>query len=899
MAESTIANGAGRRIRLENLLLTIVQFAVVLGVLYSTWHFGAVQSLALQRLCFVAGIGLVAAIGLTGCRSDSIHRLPIPLWILLAVWILYAFAQTTPLPSGLNIWFARAEQQSDEFRRNAFELSDSAQKLANISPIEPGIASGSAIREATFQAVVPYLLALSFSILASIGFQQDRERKALLWAIVINATVMATWGIVQRSGGGIELLPGIENKSGGSLFGSFVYKNAGAAALLPALACLAAIVLMRSRRTSSGYKTSVPSTQFSSLTNQLEKLFIPFCLFLAGILITGLIASLSRGAWLAALLTLLVVGGVLGGRSLSRGVFVALAGGIALMIGIVVATGIGSDIQHQAKRVSVDTVLKDQRWDVWLDSCAAALAYFPSGSGLGTYGYAALPFQSGPRTEWFRDAHNQYLETLTETGLIGIVVVMLGMIWFGRISYRLLRTGKGKIRLGSVRSAMGMLGASLLLCGAIQNSVDFVIKIPAILLLYSILISVVATTRLEARTTRKGRTAIRTAKQPVIAPMKQVAWMVISLVCVMIADRIANRQVDANRILGASAVTGIIDDKADQELEIKLQRLDAAIARQPQRAKLYLRRARALAQQYQRNLIQSADEIGISLAPENASLATIHALLETAPAWNREALRSDFVRTPELVKPLGRMLADLHTAILLNPFDPHTQYECALVSPLGSYSIDPWLKQTSALDNSNYKVLYNNGLLAYYQDDHDQMMAQWSNSLAIRHSYLKTILDLAAQKVPLSVVVQQLVPDRRPEHIVALAKRYQSVQPATAANSAISELLGVIQGSSRFKPADRHAILAGLHQLLGNQDLAIDHWEQSLRLQPMNSRFRVSLVAALSDRERWEDALDHAVLGQRLFPSDRRFDHQSRKIRRSLIDIKTEEDRYNTDNLNK
>jgi tetratricopeptide (TPR) repeat protein len=292
-----------------------------------------------------------------------------------------------------------------------------------------------------------------------------------------------------------------------------------------------------------------------------------------------------------------------------------------------------------------------------------------------------------------------------------------------------------------------------------------------------------------------------------------------------------------------------------------------------------------LEQEYQRNLIQSADEMGISLAPENARLATIHALLATTPDTSRDGLRTDFVRTPKLVTPLGRMVADLHTAILLNPYDPHTQYQCALFSPLGRYSIDPWLDRTSALDNSNHIVLFNNGLLAYYQDDHEQMISQWSNSLAIRHDHLGKIMELASDKVSIIEIAKRLVPSNRPDRIVALATVYKAARPDSTNQSPISELIEYVQNSARFDPAKRHATLAGLHNLQGNDDLAIEHWKQSLRLQPMNSKFRISLVSTLRDAGRPEDALNQAVLGQRLFPSDRRFDRQSRSIRRSLINL--------------
>jgi tetratricopeptide (TPR) repeat protein len=265
-------------------------------------------------------------------------------------------------------------------------------------------------------------------------------------------------------------------------------------------------------------------------------------------------------------------------------------------------------------------------------------------------------------------------------------------------------------------------------------------------------------------------------------------------------------------------------------------------------------------------------------------MESIHAVLVSAPPAMRETYRADFVSDPELRETLAQTVTDLRMTILLNPYQPYAQFRCALISPLAGYPIERWLDRSMSLANNHYEILFNNGLLAYYQNDHEAMVQQWSKSVAIRHKYLKTILNLAAQKVPVTTVAEQLVPQSRPNFIIGLAKNSQAAHSDPKDNSTTHELVEYVQESKRFAPADRHATLAGLYHLLGNQDLAIEHWKESLKLQPMNSTFRASLVSALSGKELWQDALDQAVLGQRLFPGNNRFERQTRLIRRRMLD---------------
>ncbi len=68
------------------------------------------------------------------------------------------------------------------------------------------------------------------------------------------------------------------------------------------------------------------------------------------------------------------------------------------------------------------TLLSDGRLPHWRSSLQAAKAHFPAGSGLGSYAYAYLPYQTTGSDKWFHHADNLWLEMLVEQGIVGLVL---------------------------------------------------------------------------------------------------------------------------------------------------------------------------------------------------------------------------------------------------------------------------------------------------------------------------------------------------------------------------------------------------------------------------------------------------------------------------------------------
>ena len=195
----------------------------------------------------------------------------------------------------------------------------------------------------------------------------------------------------------------------------------------------------------------------------------------AGLVVTGSrggLAAVPAGLLLAAAGLAVVRPGGLGsgetdGPDLRRAgrVCVAVAGIVAAGVAFALwqfdlgQTGLG---RLDESRKSTVTEEISGRWEHWTDAVKVAGDLPAFGAGLGAHRFATLPYQSRPVGGWFTHADNQYVETLVETGFVGLALLALagGRAAVGRAAGRpgrgRGRRGRGGLRGGGVGRAGGV-----------------------------------------------------------------------------------------------------------------------------------------------------------------------------------------------------------------------------------------------------------------------------------------------------------------------------------------------------------------------------------------------------------------------------------------------------------
>ncbi len=358
---------------------------------------------------------LIAALILAPRPSFRTAR---PVWLVLLAAIIVASVQLVPLPPG--VWQALPGRSI---------LAEPARLAGSAQPWRPW----SMVPGATLNALMSLIVPLVTLVL--VGAMTDKQRQRLP-VMMLSFIAAATFvGLLQFSGA-LVTNPFV-NDTPGEVGGIFANRNHFA--LLIAMGC--ALAPVWALRDESALRWRGP----------LAGMFV--LLFLLTTLATGSRAGVALAA-IALILGIAAVAKRLRRVLRRRGrwaflaliaasasaaallVFAAVFTGRSVSIGRVMATDLGQDMRGRG----LPTVL------------AMVREYFPFGAGLG--GFDPLFRMHEPfallKPTYFNHAHNDWLEILLDTGIIGVAVLAMTMWWWGVASVRAWRAPAALPRLGSI-----------------------------------------------------------------------------------------------------------------------------------------------------------------------------------------------------------------------------------------------------------------------------------------------------------------------------------------------------------------------------------------------------------------------------------------------------------------
>jgi O-antigen ligase len=233
----------------------------------------------------------------------------------------------------------------------------------------------------------------------------------------------------------------------------------------------------------------VPIPLVLSLTRMAHKKERLIAAAAAAVMAGTIFLSGSRGGMLALLVELLVLAVIVVRQQ--KGPRLALATGAFLAIMIALSVWLGG--AELAKRIfSISTEARSEisggiRWNIDRDSFKMFLQRPVTGWGLGTFPVVYPQFRSFYTNFFVNQAHDDYMQLLVETGLLGFGV----MIWFVIVLYRhawrkisnWTSDVSGAVALACLLGVTGIL---------IHSAVDFNLQIPANAALFYVLCTIAA-----------------------------------------------------------------------------------------------------------------------------------------------------------------------------------------------------------------------------------------------------------------------------------------------------------------------------------------------------------------------------------------------------------------------
>jgi O-antigen ligase len=336
-------------------------------------------------------------------------------------------------------------------------------------------------------SVYPYLTKIELLKWASYGllfflatesFQTEDQVRRFVWFLLSLGFVVSLFGIIQHFSFNGKLYWFVSLPSGAGPFGPFVNGDhfAGFVELTAPLGL--ALLLFRSRRR-------------EQVTLLLLFTIVP---------VAALILSASRGGIIGlvlefALLALLSRAHRIGRKQLLGAVAIALvAGSFVVWLGVSKAIQRFEQLTHGGISRELRVSIYQDTWQIFLDHPLV-------GTGLGTL-VAVYPryasFYNGLTVD---HAHNDYVELLSDTGMVG---GLIGLSFIGLLSWR----GLASLQLARSSLARATIAGSLVACSGllVHSLVDFNLHIPANTLIF-LLLSCLATAGVKAPSNELTRPA--------------------------------------------------------------------------------------------------------------------------------------------------------------------------------------------------------------------------------------------------------------------------------------------------------------------------------------------------------------------------------------------------------
>jgi len=423
---------------------------LVVIALASPWAFGAV---APRALLLVIAVGLLAvaaalALGVARGRGADLALPALTRWPLLA-FVALALAQLLPLPDAVHRRLAPGSfsvwRPSEPAARAV--LGEAARPVS----IDPQ----TTLRGAALVAALGLLALLSAPALA-----ERRGATLALGALGACGLGLSAYAILARDRFG-PLLYGTLPVPTVRPFGPFVNENhfAGwtsmAALLVAGLAAgLADAVRQRGRDWTAGRRAAP----------------VVFAVVASLAMALGVLASHSRGGALALLVGTVCLLALVLSRPGGRPTAIAASVSLVLLLGLAVVSLAPASARERLLSASGASF----RLDTWRDALRLAATSPLLGHGLGAFHDAYPRFKQGYASVRVEHAENDYMETLAETGVVGLFAALVALVVLFRAVAGRARGERSPLVLGAGRGAMAALAAL-----AVHSAFDFDLRIPS------------------------------------------------------------------------------------------------------------------------------------------------------------------------------------------------------------------------------------------------------------------------------------------------------------------------------------------------------------------------------------------------------------------------------------
>lgn len=437
-----------------------IEIVLALVIVGCTMAFGGVQPLAYTLM----ELGIYAAVLLLVLKQTRQGRinLPLPFWPLL--FALLVVIQLIPLP----LWLI-------------MKLS----ALRSLGSVAGGPLAGnitlSIYPHATLLALAKLVAYLGAFLLAAYVFDSRKRKSALIQVLVLLGGFEAAYGMFQYLTGLQKIFAYTKVYDLSEATGTYINRNHFAGLLELTLPFVTASVFYSFQLWSQGRLGGASRRHSAERTAAAYRSL--FYSFLLVIMVLAVVFSRSRGGIAA---TFLSLGFVIVLTQLKSRRDKVWASGVLLFLACVIGFGLWIGLGPVLARFDEGTSLGlGGRILLWKDELNAIRDYRIVGAGLGTFGDGFRRYQTTLADSFVEHAHNDYLQSTFETGVLGVMTLFLPILYLlirMIISFmRDQRRYRGAVTLGCAGSVLALL---------LHSVTDFNLQISANALIFAVVLGI-------------------------------------------------------------------------------------------------------------------------------------------------------------------------------------------------------------------------------------------------------------------------------------------------------------------------------------------------------------------------------------------------------------------------
>ena len=867
--------------KLIGILATLVMLSTIAAV---PWMLGGVIPLA--RFTLLAGAIAAALLSIVAHLLQG--RLPRSLPLVAMPLIGLAL---------LGTWQLRTVD-SHPISRMHHTVGDLADAVI---PDSPAVAS---LLEADTRTTIATLLALA--LLAFTSFAHIRTSRSLMWGsliFIVNGITATTIGLSQLfQNQGLELNQlwalGLNQGSGAAAFATFINPNNAAGWLCLCFACAVGWLSFHMARAGVDGKQQVGRLNIPFWEDAFRR-SMQFISDLTTWHILAIVAVAFLGAGIAA--------------TQSRG------GILALVVGVTIAASIKSSVKRLPAVLLLVTVcgggvygllhwleldeaivgemetLRDlddaagTRPQHWLDSAHALLDFPITGTGLGSYRFATLPYRSFTGTTWFRNADNHFMDILIEGGLVGLTLFVsigaIGLIvgFAGWKEQKTRSVSKSSEAPRISRRLLGAAGSVAVLCTltqAVSGFFDFGVGMPSA---SSLLIVIIAACSGLIDSAVSSPSPFRSASMR-CHPLFSIAIQIGLIVAAgnFLQDQWATVEIDQSVVDGHRVLMKPFEPSKLDEVASIMQTLGQRLAERPDDAEGMRTMTRLADASFRWQVMLAAkgeairEDKGFGLLWERSMLHQIMGSLAKMDAADPQTAAGLRAQLTELANEnhLAELFESTQKQYPLMPQIAETR--CAIAILQNHMELfEQQARHALFVQPANAGIAMTLGTLALQADQHNLAQEFWDHSLKYSEQFRPAMLDNALNHWSMEDAMALFGPRNYTECVEAARNAIDHIQRKEFWNQA-----------EKFwnelpKPQDESTnSLRASHLVATNRmDEAVKWLQQCMKADGDNLLLTRDLARLLEKQQLYKSSLEQWYRIQFLVPGDREADEAINRIR--------------------